>query len=137
MALRILFPAIFGFFLFFGSPAPAQQESPSLPPLQHHELTPEEQQQACAACGGGMMILLVFVLLVIGLKVFMAVWVARDAKSRGVPDVALWVLLTVFLNLIGLIIYLCTRPSGDLRQCPHCRGKRMVTLPICPHCRNP
>jgi hypothetical protein len=137
MAPRILFTAIFGFLLFFAAPARAQQEPPTLPPIEHHELTPEEQQQACAACGGGMMILLLFVLLVIGLKVFMAVWVARDAKNRGVTDVALWVLLVIFLNLIGLIIYLCSRPAGDLMECLHCRGKRLRILPICPHCRRP
>src|SRR4051794_34405756 len=111
MNLRTFLLAIFASLLAFGSPALAQLEDPATPvPFPHHEMTQEEKQQAaaaCATCGGGMMILVGIIVVVIGLKILMAVWVARDAKNRGMNDVALWVLLIVFLNLLGLIIYLC------------------------------
>lgn len=43
--------------------------------------------------------------------ILVAVWVYKDAESRGASG-ALWAVIVIFLGLIGLIIYLVVRPSG-------------------------
>ena len=89
----------------------------------------------CAACGGcGVVIVLCVVGLAIAIA--LAIWVSRDAKARGMDNATLWVVLVVFLGLIGLVIYLIARPAGNLIQCPSCQGKRLQTSPKCPHCGN-
>src|ERR1700743_913383 len=75
---------------------------------------------ACAACGacgagtGGLMILLPIAL--IALNIGLLVWVARDAKARGLDSAVLWMALVMFTSVIGLIIYLMARPQGALVQ---------------------
>lgn len=74
------------------------------------------------------------ILLVIVIRVLIVVWMAKDAKARGVEDIMLWVLLGVFLGLIGLIVYIVVRPSGNLIQCQSCGNQRLASLAKCPHC---
>ena len=64
----------------------------------------------------------------------MLVWVARDAKARGMDSAVLWMLLVFFLNLIGLVIYLLSRPQGILVPCPNCGNMRLQASVKCPHC---
>ena len=45
--------------------------------------------------------------------ILVAVWVYRDAESRGASGV-LWLVVVILLGLIGLIIYLVVRPSGPM-----------------------
>ncbi len=85
-----------------------------------------------AACGGCMLIPFVFLVLGIALLV----WVARDAKARGMDSAVLWMILVLFTNVLGLIIYLFSRPQGNLIPCPHCGNKRMQASAKCPHCGN-
>lgn len=91
---------------------------------------------ACAACGscGGMMILIPLV--IIALNIALLVWVARDAKSRGMDSAVLWMILVMFTSVIGLIIYIFSRPQGNLVQCPSCNNKRLQASAKCPHCAN-
>ena len=124
-------------------------ESPSLnPPPGYTELTPEELAQrqkeaeeaaeaACAICGGGVVTIIFLAIAVIALNVFLLIWVARDAKSRGMDSSVLWMFLVMFTGLIGLIIYIFSRPQGDLVQCSSCNGKRLSASAKCPHCQNP
>jgi len=42
-----------------------------------------------------------------------AIWVYKDAESRGASGV-LWLIVVILLGLIGLIIYLVVRPSQPL-----------------------
>lgn len=96
----------------------------------------EQDAQAaagCAACGGTFLFLIVAF---IALNVAILVWVARDAKSRGMDSAALWMLLVMFTGFIGLIIYLFSRPQGNLIQCTHCQNKRLQVSAKCPHCGN-
>lgn len=60
--------------------------------------------EACAACGscGGVMILIPIIFF--ALNIALLVWVARDAKSRGMDSSAVWMILVMFTSLIGLII---------------------------------
>src|ERR1035437_642936 len=87
-----------------------------------------------AACGGccGTFILVPIVFLAISIALL--VWVARDAKARGMDSAVLWMLLVFFLNLIGLVIYLLSRPQGNLIQCPNCGNQRLQASVKCPHC---
>jgi uncharacterized membrane protein YhaH (DUF805 family) len=87
----------------------------------------------CAACGCcGTFIFIPIVLLAISIALL--VWVARDAKARGMDNAVLWMLLVFFLNLIGLVIYLLSRPQGNLLPCPNCGNMRMQASVRCPHC---
>jgi uncharacterized membrane protein YhaH (DUF805 family) len=87
---------------------------------------------ACAACGS----LLFIPLAVLVLDIALLVWVARDAKSRGMDNSVLWMVLVMFTSLLGLIIYLLSRPQGALVECPHCHNKRLQASARCPHCGN-
>jgi heme/copper-type cytochrome/quinol oxidase subunit 2 len=64
---------------------------------------------AIAGCG----IVGVVWLIMIGVWIFAAIWVMRDAKRRNSPNATLVTVLTwiPFTWLIGLIIHLVTRPK--------------------------
>ena len=87
-----------------------------------------------AACGGccGTFILIPIVFL--ALSIALLVWVARDAKARGMDSAVLWMALVFFLNLLGLVIYIFSRPQGNLVPCPNCGNKRLEASVKCPHC---
>jgi hypothetical protein len=95
--------------------------------------------QACAACGtcgvgAGMMIVVPIILL--ALNVALLVWVARDAKARGMDNAVLWMALVMFTSVLGLIIYIFSRPQGELEKCSHCGNQRLQGLARCPYCGN-
>ncbi len=50
--------------------------------------------------------IIVLIWCVIG--IILAIWVYRDAESRGMNG-ALWLIITILLGIIGLIIYLVVR----------------------------
>lgn len=83
------------------------------------------------------MFMLVCLLAVFVLNIALLVWVARDAKNRGMDSPVLWMILVFFTSVIGLIIYIFSRPQGELRECPHCKNKRLAVSAKCPHCGNP
>jgi hypothetical protein len=70
----------------------------------------------------------------LALGIALLVWVARDAKARGMDSAVLWMLLVFFTNIIGLIVYLLVRPQGNLVVCPNCGNKRLQASVRCPHC---
>ena len=72
-------------------------------------------------------VILIFVIIAL-------VYVAKDSKNRGMDSPVLWVLLVIFLGLIGLIIYFIVRPGGALKNCRHCGGLMLETAVVCPHC---
>jgi hypothetical protein len=37
-------------------------------------------------------------------------------------------------HVIGLLIYILTRPKGNLVQCENCRNKKLEYARTCPHC---
>ncbi len=78
-----------------------------------------------------------FMVAILALNIALLIWVARDAKSRGLPNDILWMILVMLTGIIGLIIYLFTRPQGNLVPCPHCGNKRLQVSAQCPHCGNP
>ena len=56
--------------------------------------------------GALMMLLCPAIWFIIGILI--CIWVYRDAQSRGMSGL-LWALVTFFLSIIGLIIYLVVR----------------------------
>jgi Phospholipase_D-nuclease N-terminal len=86
---------------------------------------------ACTGCGGTLIFIVVAFFV---LSVALLVWVARDAKARGMDSSVLWMLLVFFTGLIGLVIYLLSRPQGNLVPCPNCGNKRLQASVKCPHC---
>ena len=85
----------------------------------------------CFACSGFMIFVLIALFV---LNIALLVWVARDAKARGMDSAILWMLLVMFTGIIGLIIYLFVRPQGNMVQCPNCHNKRLQASVKCPHC---
>ncbi len=83
--------------------------------------------------------MLPFIILAVLTVVFFAInvailfWVAKDAKCRGM-DGAMWIFLILFTGVVGLAIYLFSRPQGNLVQCPNCGNNRMEASMKCPHC---
>lgn len=96
---------------------------------------PEDAAGAGAACGG-CAVFIFFIIAIIVLNIALLVFVARDAKSRGMDSSVLWMLLVMFTSALGLILYMFSRPQGNLIQCPHCRNKRLQVSAKCPHCGN-
>ncbi len=125
------------------TPTPSFTPRPFATPTPYRELTPEERERQqrdaeqagriCAA-GCGTIVLLALILLV--LNIALLIWVARDARARGMDSAVLWMFLVMFTSVVGLVIYLFSRPQGPLVQCPHCGGKRLAASAVCPHCRN-
>jgi uncharacterized membrane protein YhaH (DUF805 family) len=76
------------------------------------------------------------IIAIIALNIALLVWVARDAKNRGMDSAILWMILVMFTGIIGLIIYLLTRPQGNVVPCAHCGNKRLQVSAKCPHCGN-
>jgi len=86
---------------------------------------------ACSGCGG--LLILIWIGL-FALQIALLVWVARDAKARGMDSAILWMLLALFVPLLGIVIYVFARPQGNLVQCPNCGNKRLQASVKCPHC---
>lgn len=111
---------------------------------QHRSSSPPSDAEACAACGScgatmgaAILIPILAVVALIALNIALLVWVARDAKARGMDSSVLWMILVMFTGFIGLVIYLLSRPQGNLVDCQHCGNKRLQASAKCPHCGNP
>ncbi|MGZ4984737.1 MAG: hypothetical protein ACXWFY_01890 [Chthoniobacterales bacterium] len=76
-------------------------------------------------------------LVVFAIWIALAVWVYKDAKSRGMDNAVLLTIVTIITGILGLIIYLLMRPKGNLVACPHCQKKRLEGSAKCPHCGQP
>lgn len=71
------------------------------------------------------------------LNIALLVWVARDAKARGMDNAVLWMALVMFTSVVGLAIYIFARPQGETEKCPNCGNNRLKGLAKCPYCGNP
>lgn len=99
---------------------------------QRYPATSGEEEAACAACAGCYAVLFLAVAIA-AMHVALLVWVARDAKARGMEG-AVWVAIIFFTGLIGLIVYVLSRPEGNLVPCRACGNKRLQASALCPHC---
>lgn len=99
---------------------------------QRNEPSGAAAATGCALCGT-----LIFIpIAIFVLNIALLVWVARDAKARGMDSAVIWMILVMFTSVIGLIIYTFSRPQGNLIQCPQCNNKRLQASAKCPHCGN-
>jgi FtsH-binding integral membrane protein len=87
----------------------------------------------CAVCSSILMMPVIFFVLNIALLV----WVARDAKARGMDSSVLWMILVMFTSVIGLILYIFSRPQGSVVRCHNCGNNRLQASMKCPHCAAP
>ena len=85
----------------------------------------------CMACGG---VFLLIPIALLALHIVLLVWVARDAKARGMDNAVMWMILVLILGVIGLVIYILSRPQGNLIQCANSANKRLQASVKCPHC---
>ncbi len=86
----------------------------------------------CALCGS-----LIFIpIAIVILNIALLVWVARDAKARGMDSAVIWMILVMFTSVFGLILYIFSRPQGNLIRCAHCNNQRLQASAKCPHCGN-
>lgn len=92
---------------------------------------------ACGGCIGLVGFMIICFLGVIALNIALLVWVARDAKSRGMDSAVLWMILVMCTSIVGLIIYIFSRPQGNLMRCAQCGNSRLQASAKCPHCGNP
>lgn len=91
---------------------------------------------ACGACGMGVGVIVFIFLAILALNIALLVWVARDAKARGLDNSVLWMILVMVTGPIGFVIYLFSRPKGELVACASCGNKRLAASAKCPHCGN-
>lgn len=100
--------------------------------LGQQEPNPVRGAAGCAFCGTLMFIPIAFIVL----NVALLVWVARDAKARGMDSAVVWMILVMFTSVLGLVIYIFSRPQGNLIRCPSCGNQRLQASAKCPHCGN-
>jgi uncharacterized membrane protein YhaH (DUF805 family) len=86
---------------------------------------------ACAGCWG---IFFLGILLTFVLQVALLVWVARDAKARGMDAAVVWMIFVFLVPVIGLLVYVFSRPEGVIVKCEQCHNSRLQTLSACPYC---
>lgn len=78
----------------------------------------------------------------LGIALFVACWVYKDAKSRNSSAPALWAIGVFALLIVFLPLYLIMRPSKtDITLtkaapmlCPHCGKYYEPPVTFCPHC---
>ena len=62
-------------------------------------------------------------------------WVYIDAQEHRMPRPLLWALLVVVGNLVGLLVYLISRPNETADpRCPQCSQKLTGSKSGCPYC---
>ncbi|WP_371806410.1 hypothetical protein [Candidatus Lokiarchaeum ossiferum] len=62
------------------------------------------------------MMMIIGGILYFGLVVIFAYFIHKDAIIRGSKNPELWILLLIFLNIIGVLIYLVVRNNYSLSQ---------------------
>ena len=75
--------------------------------------------------------------------ILIAIWVYKDAEKRGSSGV-LWLIIVIFLGIIGLIIWLVVRPpigghpqqqqQAGGRMCTNCGRPIPMDAQVCPYC---
>ncbi len=137
----LLVVMIAGWFIYFDVQGDSPDPSFAAGAAGPRELTEEEACAAavasCGGCGGCVGIAIFLMVVIIALNIALLVWVARDAKSRGMDSAVLWMVLVMFTSLLGLLIYLFARPQGNVVLCARCGNKRLQASALCPHCGNP
>lgn len=85
---------------------------------------------SCIACSGAIFTPLLFFLI----NIIILAWIAGEIRARGMSSPAGWLILIFFTGILGLIIFILSRPKGTLERCPHCGNKRLKAMVKCPYC---
>lgn len=101
------------------------------PSLAFAQSNSHDGDGACAACFT-IFFIIPFVYFVLNMA--LCVWVARDAKARGMDSAVLWMLLVLFTSLIGLFLYLFSRPQGNTISCSNCGNEKLQAAIRCSYC---
>lgn len=108
---------------------PARPLAP--PPFEEHPI----ESVAVTSAGMSFLALLIFLgVLYLVLVILLMAWVAKDARARGMDGGAVWVLIVLSTGLIGLLVYMASRPHGILVPCSRCGNKKLMAALLCPHC---
>lgn len=83
---------------------------------------------------GIMLICGIFAVFVVVAQILILVWVVKDARARG-ADGGVWLLVILLFPLIGLLVYVASRPPGILIPCSFCGNRRLDCLRLCPTCQ--
>jgi hypothetical protein len=90
---------------------------------------PDDRLEVLAGSAGA-----VAVLAFVFLWILLPTWVYVDGTERGVRRARLFAFLTVISSLVGLVVYLISRPEdGKTLVCPGC-GREVNGGSFCPHC---
>jgi len=90
---------------------------------------PDERLEVAGAAAGG-----VAGLAFVFLWILLPTWVYVDGTERGVRRARLFAFLTVISSLVGLVVYLISRPEdGRTLTCPGC-AREVNGGAFCPHC---
>ncbi|HEY7863005.1 MAG TPA: PLDc N-terminal domain-containing protein [Thermoanaerobaculia bacterium] len=114
------------------TPVPTPDLTPIPSPSPETTATAADAVAGMACCGSFLFVILALV----ALSIALLVWVARDAKARGMDGAVIWMMVVFFTSVIGLIVYLLSRPQGALMRCARCGNKRLQASKLCPHCGN-
>jgi len=79
-------------------------------------------------------VIIVLLVLYLVLVILLMAWVAKDCRNRGIDGGAVWVFVIFLTGVVGLLVYLASRPHGMLTTCAHCQNRRLNYAKTCPHC---
>lgn len=96
---------------------------------------PYDYANAGAYMGLGLAICAAVVIIWFVVWLLIAIWVYKDAEKRGKSGV-LWLIIVLFLGIIGLIIWLVVRGEKEKssRHCPNCGRGIPEDARVCPYC---
>jgi hypothetical protein len=49
----------------------------------------------------------------------------------------IWMIFVFLVPVIGLLVYVFSRPQGVVVKCAQCNNSRLQTLSVCPYCGKP
>jgi hypothetical protein len=86
----------------------------------------------------GIFLFLIFVVACIGMIVFLATWVYKDAKARGL-NAPLWTIVVLLAGqkLFGILLYLLVGRKETKITCPECSEKTSMKAKFCDNCGKP
>lgn len=132
------------------APGPQEVQTPAplprrfYPPGQPPRPAPPSASEETAAAGTAFLGLSAFFLTVLAVALFalfaivvqvmILVWVVKDARARG-ADGGVWLVVILLSHLLGLLVYIASRPPGLLLPCRHCGNRRLDCLRLCPICQ--
>jgi len=115
---------------------PRRQREPEDRPSEAAKEVEASAAAGTAFLGLSMAFLIGLVLLpvlIVVAQILILVWVVKDARARGAEG-GIWLIIVLLAPIIGLLVYVASRPPGLLVPCSHCGNRRLDYLRVCPIC---